>query len=127
MIRYAYNQQVQPPAPFVYVTLRCNETGAIAADLPAQLDCAADRSLIPGKFVADLGLVPFDQIPVSGFGGQIFVLPTYRLEIEIRGMPPVMTEVLAHDDEPVVLLGRDILNRFNVSLLGPSQKLEIDS
>lgn len=25
MIHYAYNHQVQPPAPFVHVTLRCVE------------------------------------------------------------------------------------------------------
>jgi hypothetical protein len=34
-------------------------------------------------------------------------------------------EVLAAD-EPYVLLGRDILNRYRVVLDGPKQKLEIE-
>jgi hypothetical protein len=126
MIRYGYNQQVQPPAPFVHVTLRCPETGKSLADVPAQLDCAADRSVIPGKLVGDLGLVPYDELPVSGFGGQVFVVRTYRVELGIRGFLPVLSEVFAHDEEPVILLGRDILNRHNIALLGPTQKLEIE-
>jgi hypothetical protein len=127
MIRYGYNQQVQPPAPFVHVTIRCPETGANAADVPAQLDCAADRTVIPGKVVVDLGLVPLDEVPIGGFGGQVFVLRTYRVELGIRGLQPHLIEVIAHDEEPVVLLGRDVLNRHNIALLGPSQKLEIET
>ena len=109
------------------MTLRCPNTDASAADLPAQLDSAADRSVIPGKLVVDLGLVPYDRLPAVGFGGQVFLLPTYRVELGIRGLQPVLTEVFAHDEEPVVLLGRDILNRYNIALLGPTQKLEIDA
>lgn len=127
MIRYGYNQQLQPPAPFVHVTLRCPETGNSLSDVPAQLDCAADRSVIPGKLVGELGLVPFDELAVSGFGGQVLVVRTYRIELGIRGVAPVLAEVFAHDEEPVVLLGRDILNRHNIALLGPAQKLEIET
>ncbi len=126
MIRYGYNQQVEPPAPFVHVTIRCPETAKVVAGLPAQLDCAADRSVIPGKLVEELGLLPLDEIQVGGFGGQVFVLPTYRVELGISGLLPVLTEVIAHDKENVVLLGRDVLNRHNIALLGPTQKLEIE-
>jgi hypothetical protein len=42
MIRYRYNDQHDPPAPFVYVTLGCPTTGNRAANLPAQVDTAAD-------------------------------------------------------------------------------------
>jgi hypothetical protein len=127
MIRYGYNQQMQPPAPFVHVVVRCPETGAVAADLPAQLDCAADRSVIPGRLVADLGLVPLDELHVGGFGGQVFLLRTYRVELAIRGFQPILTEVIAHDEEPVVLLGRDVLNRHHLALHGPTLKLEIEA
>jgi hypothetical protein len=126
MIRYSYNQQIQPPAPFVHVTIRCPETGSSVSDVPAQLDCAADRSVIPGPIVAALGLVPLDEIQVGGFGGQVFVVPTFRVEMGIRGLQGILAEVIAHDDEPVVLLGRDVLNRHNINLLGPTQKLEND-
>ena len=126
MIVYGYNEQLQPPAPFVYVTIRCVEAGTIANNVPAQLDSAADRSVIPGNLVTDLGLVPLDEIHVGGFGGQVFVVPTYRVELAIRGMQSFVTEVIAHDEETVVLLGRDVLNRYNITMLGPSLKLKVE-
>jgi hypothetical protein len=42
MIRYSYNQQLTPPAPFVHVTVRPPERGIAVSDLPALLDPAAD-------------------------------------------------------------------------------------
>jgi hypothetical protein len=127
MIVYGYNEQLQPPAPFVYVTIRCVEAGTIAEDVPAQLDSAADRSVIPGSLVADLELIPLDEIQVGGFGGQVFVVPTYRVELGIRGMQSHVAEVIAHDEETIVLLGRDILNHYNITMLGPSLKLKVES
>jgi hypothetical protein len=72
MIRYNYNQQIVPPAPFVHVTLVCHETGKAVADIPGQLDCAADRTVIPGALAAQLGLVPLDEVSVSGLADRSF-------------------------------------------------------
>lgn len=125
MIRYAYNRQVEPPAPFVHVSLRCADTGQIVNDLPAQIDTAADRTVIPGNLVERLGLVPLDELPVAGFGGQVFLIPTYCVELTIRGLTPQLVEVLAHAEEPHVLLGRDVLNGCRLWLDGPDLALEI--
>ena len=126
MIRYGYNQQVEPPAPFVYVTLRCRETGKELTDLPAQLDSAADRTAVPGRVVAELGLVRLDELSVSGFGGEVFLLPTYRVELGLHDLEPIPVEVLAYPQEPFILLGRDVLNQHRMVHDGPSLKLEID-
>jgi hypothetical protein len=40
MIRYNYNQQLTPPAPFVHVTVRPPERGIAVSDLPALVDTA---------------------------------------------------------------------------------------
>jgi predicted aspartyl protease len=126
MIRYAYNRQVEPPAPFVHVSLRRPDAAPAAVDLPAQIDTAADRTVIPGGLVAQLGLVPLDEMPVSGFGGQVMLVSTYLVELSIRGLPPHPVEVLAHDGEPYILLGRDVLNRHRLLLDGRGLALEID-
>ncbi len=126
MICYKYNEQITPPAPFAHVTVSCQETTKIINNLPAQLDCAADRSVIPGKLVGELGLVPLDEIPVGGFGGQVFLVPTYRIQLALRGLPSVVLEVLAHPEEPYVLLGRDVLNQHRIVLDGPQLTLTID-
>lgn len=125
MIRYAYNHQVEPPAPFVHVLLRNLGSGAVRGNVPAQIDTAADRTVIPNDLMAGLGLVPLDELPVMGFGGQVLLVRTYLVEIAVRGLLAVTVEVLAHESEPFVLLGRDILNRHRLLLDGPGLALEI--
>jgi hypothetical protein len=125
MIRYNYNRQVEPPAPFVYVSLRCPETGKAVDNLPAQVDTAADRTVIPGSLVDRLDLVPLDELRVAGLGGQTFVSTTYRIELTLRELSPQTVEVIAHPEEPFVLLGRDVLNRHRLLLDGPGLALEI--
>ena len=125
MICYGYNQQVVPPAPFIYVKLRCSETGRESTVLPAQLDTAADRTTIPGEMVAELNLIPLDELTVSGFGGQMIVVRTYRVELGLHDLEPKVIEVLAHPEEPFILLGRDVLNQHRIVLDGPRSALEI--
>ena len=94
-------------------------------DQPAQIDTAADRTVIPGELVARLGLVPADELLVAGFGGQVFLVATYFVELSLRGRPARLIEVLAHEGEPYILLGRDILNHHRLLLDGPALALEI--
>jgi hypothetical protein len=95
-------------------------------DLPAPIDRAADRTVIPGGRVERLGLVPLDELPVAGFGGQVLLVATDLVEVTIRSLSPVPVEVLAHPEEPFILLGRDVLNRHCLRLDGPGRTLEID-
>jgi predicted aspartyl protease len=126
MIRYNYTRQVNSPAPFVHVTLHCPESGKSLTDLVAQVDCGADRTVIPERFVEQLGLVQLDEMPVAGFGGQVLLVATYALELAINSLSSHATEVFAHCEEPYILLGRDVLNRHRLLLDGPSLTLELD-
>ena len=125
MVRYAYNQQVSPPAPFVHVTVRPPYEGPIGIVIPAQIDTAADLSVIPGRFIEELQLLPLDSVSAVGFGDHLVTLPTYLVEIQVREQEAVTVKVLASRDEPFALLGRDVLNRFTVLLDGPNQILEV--
>ena len=118
MIRYTYNRQIVPPAPFVHVSLRCVETGKHISGVPAQLDSGGDRTVLPGNYVEALGLLPLDEIPIGGFGGHVTLMRTYRVELAVHQFPPLMIEAIAHADEPFVLLGRDVLNATGLSIRG---------
>jgi predicted aspartyl protease len=123
--RYRYNQQVSPPAPFVHVTLRHPVRSEAVSDLPAQLDTAADFTVVPLSLIEELGLVPFDAVPVLGFGGTLTNVPTFLVRLSLRGQEPVALEVLGSAGEPHILLGRDILNRHRFVLDGPRLVLEM--
>lgn len=125
MVRYVYNQQVTPPAPFVHISVRAPHEASAAVVVPAQIDTAADLSVIPGRLVEELQLLPLDSVPTLGFGGHLVTLPTYLVTLQVREMEPVTVKVLASHDEPYGLLGRDVLNRFTILLDGPNLVLEL--
>ncbi len=126
MTRYSYNQQLTPPAPFVHVTLRRPMGGVVLPEVPAQLDTAADVSVLPWNLVESLALAQLDQVPIMGFGGHVTLVPMFLVEIGIRQLDPFVIRALGVRDEPHLLLGRDVLNRHRVLLDGPRQVLQVD-
>jgi hypothetical protein len=125
MIRYRYLTALEPPAPFVNVTLRCPATGREQAGLPAQIDSAADRTVVPDTIIGALQLAQDGRAVFKGFGSQLVELPLYLVAVVVHDLPPVLTRVALGEHEPYVLLGRDILNRLRLLLDGPQLILEI--
>jgi hypothetical protein len=125
VIRYHCLSQFQPPAPFVYVTLRNPVTGAEQRDVPAQLDSAADRTLLPDTLVQTLTLPQIGTIPMGGVGGFIQTMPSYPVDVAIHNLSGLTVEVVASAGESWVLLGRDILNAHRTLLDGPQSFVEI--
>jgi predicted aspartyl protease len=126
-VRYNYNQQVSPPAPFIQLSVsRPDMDVGASASVPAQIDTAADFTVIPESLVEMLHLVQLDQIAVEGFGGHLSVVPTYLVKLSIHDFSPVFVRVLVGRNEPFVLLGRDVLNQFRLILDGPKAVFEID-
>lgn len=47
MIRYNDNRQIIPPAPFVHLKIERPASDGATVEVPAQIDCAADITVIP--------------------------------------------------------------------------------
>jgi hypothetical protein len=109
VIRYRYNQQTDPPAPFVYGTFQNPADSTELHDVPVQIDTAADRTVLPDHVVQALGLA----------------LPTYAVRVAIHQLPAKTIKVVASSGEPWVLLGRDVLNDHRLCLDGPQLTFEI--
>jgi hypothetical protein len=126
MIRYRYAHELSPPAPFVNVTLRCPTTGTLAANLPAQLDCAADRTILPGPVVDALGLVEDGRGFFQGFASEVIELPIFLVEINVHDFRALLIRAALGENESHILLGRDVLNANRILLDGPQLALEIE-
>jgi hypothetical protein len=126
MIRYAYFAQMQPPAPFVHVLLRNPVSAVELRDVPAQLDTAADRTVVPESLVKSLALPQVGTIRVGSFGGGTHLLPVFAAQLGLHDLPIQPIKVAAHAEESWVLLGRDVLNSYRVVLDGPQLALEIN-
>ncbi len=125
MIRYNYLSQLQPPAPFVNVTLQHPLSGAELRDVPAQLDTAADRTLLPDALVQTLNLPQIGTIPIGGVGGVAQTMPSYPVRLAVHDLPTLTVEVVASPGEAWVLIGRDVLNAHRLLLDGPGLILDI--
>jgi hypothetical protein len=97
------------------------------SNMPAQLDTAADISAVPASIVERLQLVQLDQAPIASFGGHITMAPTYLVRIAVQPLAATIVRVIADHEEPFVLVGRDILNRYEILLDGPKLVFEIRS
>lgn len=121
---YRYANEV-PPAPYVLVIVSHPDGSATSTDLPAKVDTGADRTIIPTKLAASLGLRLVERVVFTGLADQQIELPIYQAHLLIRDLDPILVEVAASDGVSHVLLGRDVLNRYLVVLDGPDQRLEI--
>ncbi len=92
----------------------------------ALLDTAADISVVPWRVVEELQLEQLGDFEAIGLGGHVLLMPTFLICIRPRGLTPHVVKVLASADEPYVLVGRDVLNHFRVTLDGPNLVLDVE-
>lgn len=121
---WAYNQEEQPPAPCLTVTLRHPEDLTRTINLQAKIDTGADISAIPINLIAQLGLPIMSKLVVEGYNGIPATVSTYSAHILIGAARFRLQEVIAIS-EPHALLGRDILNHFYVHLNGPELNFDL--
>lgn len=124
-VTYNYTHSESPPAPYVLASIARPDGSAIAVDVPAKVDSGADRTVIPNTLAEQLALDPIEQREFEGLGGHRITLSLYELRITVRGCPTVSVIAASSDGEPYTLLGRDVLNCFNMTLDGPNLKLVI--
>ncbi len=124
MLRYRYNQQVTPPAPFVYIDCQHPLESTERLTLPALIDTGADLSTLPPDAIQRLQLVPLDEIPVASYRGETVLAVTYLTRMHMGSWTIHAVEIIAGGEE-YAILGRDVLNQFRIVLDGPHTVLEI--
>ena len=125
VITAQYKNFVSPPGPFTLVTVGDPSGTQVIPDQVAQVDSAADRTVLPQSCVDRLGLAPIRHIQLAGFGGTPHSYPVFLVLLALPNFSAITLEVVAHPDEPWVLLGRDVMNRYKVLLDGPSLEVSI--
>src|SRR5262245_36700417 len=124
MIRYSYNQQVQPPAPFIYVAVIAPGQTTRADRVPMLIDSGADLSVIPQRLIAELNLIKFSNVGVGGFRESLEPGDTFLVGLQIHDWEIEAVEVIAGDDS-YGLPGRDVINQFLIILDGPNLALTL--
>jgi aspartyl protease len=116
-------ENFEPPAPVAYVTLRNSATGASLSDVPLLMDTGADISLLSSQSINELSIEPEDiSYEVQGFDGASQLLRMVRLELIFVGKKFSGQFLLI--DQPIGILGRNILNSVSILIDGLNEKWE---
>jgi hypothetical protein len=94
-------------------------------NLPALLDRAADRTVLPRPVIDTLGLVEDGRLLFEGFAGDVVELPVFLADVQVHDFAPLAIRAVVGEREPYILLGRDVMNAHRIVLDGPELALEI--
>jgi len=114
---------VSPPGPVLPIRVAASaESSPIG--VPALLDSASDITIIPQKILAMLGVESVDSALSDGVFGPLQTGDVFKVFIAVEQEAPEGFRVLGWRGR-FALLGRDVLNRYHITLDGPNQTLTI--
>lgn len=117
-------ENFDPPAPVAYVTLRNPATGVSLSEVPMLLDTGADVTLLPRRVAVTLGIESSEDTAyeVQGFDRESKLVEMVQLEMVFLGRKFSGQFLLI--DQPMGILGRNILNKVSILFDGPRAKWE---
>lgn len=91
----------------------------------AYLDSGADGTIIPLRLLQQIDARKVDEMNLRWGSGQSYRVDIYEVVLQIGSYRPLKVYAVAHRHEPHILLGRDVLNQFIVTLDGLAEAVEI--
>jgi hypothetical protein len=122
-MKRSYDSNFRPPAPVADVLIAHPVSGA-SHSTTGKLDSGADVTVIPQRLVPLLGLSPKGHTWAKGFDGTYSRRPVYYVGLTVEGTALAAVRCIAADRSDV-LLGRNVLNRFLITLDGKHLESEM--
>ena len=119
-----YSADFDPPAPVLDFTAYCPVDHGRTASVRGELDSGAEISVLPQRLVDELHLMPRRVMIAQSYDGTQSQWATYMVDVEVEGYLVKDVEVIALPRQDAIL-GRDLLNRFIITLNGKELTFEV--
>ena len=125
MSHYPYSSEYFPAAPVLEITLGAPGTPPTLGPLEALVDTGADATLIPMKYLRQIGARKVDQATLRSQWGERRPVSLYAVAVEISQRRLAAMWVVGDEIGNEVVLGRNVLNRLRLLLDGPAGMTEV--
>ena len=123
MYIHDYDPAYYPAIPVVMLGI-----GLIRNDIPLTIvglvDSGADATMIPVSYLQELGALPDEEKWLKSVTGERVMVELYPVFLQI-GDYGLYTSVIGDETGNEVIVGRDVLNQFIVTLNGLASVVEI--
>ena len=119
-----YDNRQDPPAAIIDVSIENPFLSGVSITKPALLDTAADITAIPEAVVKPLGLQVAHTTTASGLDHVSIVRRSYIVNLRVAGTTFERISAIEWPG-PEILLGRDVLNAFEIKLDGKNRRFEM--
>lgn len=115
----SYDSRFKPPAPLALVTFFSADRSAHVNDVPMLIDTGADGSVVPLSIVNQLGvrLLSDKALEIEGYDGSKNIVNLAMLEMDF--CEQIFTGEFILLDQSIGIVGRNVLNLFNLNFNGP--------
>ena len=120
----AFDRSFTPPAAVASVVETHPVSSATSGMLRGKLDTGADLTVIPESLVPQLALRARAFVWARGYDGTFSQRPAYYIRFSLEGYELPVVRCIAADRQNV-LVGRNVLNRFVITLDGRNLRFEL--
>lgn len=124
-MRFSYNFDYFPPAPFIDISLGPPEQSLSIGPLSAFVDSGADATLVPIRHIRLLQTQADDRKYLPSQWGERRTVDIYYVDVGIGDVRLPLIEVVADEMSDEVIVGRNVLNQLRVVLNGPRGVVDV--
>jgi len=126
MAQFLYDSSFYPPAPVIPFGLGLPNEATPRRNLWEQVDSGADVTLIPASILDEIGVKLADRRFMLGANGTRQRVNRYQVVIHLPTGITYGIRAIATRNDSEILLGRDVLNQWRITLDGPGETVEIE-
>ena len=124
-MKFHYNYQYDPPAPFVELTLINSNEMLRTNLLSAMVDTGADNTIVPISYLEDIGVPQTMERFIRTQWGDRHPVGLYLVDVKIGDLTLPSIDVVGDEWADELIVGRDILNRLRLLSDGPQKIITI--